>query len=180
MTRWSFPTAAITWRCSMPSTMLRFLDVELAASRDGEHFVHVKRGQKVIPLGSAGAWDWQQILQTPAIGAHDKLWLFYGGQTMPAELLAAGRNEQRVAGRRRRPGHAPPRRLHAPGCGRRAKDRLDHDSAVEITRTSRSRWSSTRRASRTPGSRSKCWMRETGQPLPGFSRDDCQPLAEDR
>src|SRR5581483_2659088 len=67
-----------------------FLDVELAASRDGEHFFHVQHGRKVLGLGPPGAWDAMQILQTAPVEAHDKLWLFYGGQHMPAELLAKG------------------------------------------------------------------------------------------
>jgi len=77
----------------------RFLDVELAASRDGEHFTHIKHGHKVIPLGPAGSWDSQQILQTPAVAAQDKLWLFYGGLSLPPELLAKGiTNNEMLAG----------------------------------------------------------------------------------
>jgi hypothetical protein len=66
----------------------QFLDVELAVSRDGEHFAHVKPGHKVIPLGEKGAWDYEQILQTPPVIAADKLWLFYGGQAPSAENVA--------------------------------------------------------------------------------------------
>jgi hypothetical protein len=65
-----------------------FLDVELAMSRDGVNFSHVKPGHKVIPLGPEGAWDWQQILQTVPVVAHDQLWLYYGGQAPPPEKAA--------------------------------------------------------------------------------------------
>jgi hypothetical protein len=65
-----------------------FLDVELAVSRDGVHFAHVKPGHKVISLGAPGAWDWQQILQSAPVVASDQLWIYYGGQAPPPELAA--------------------------------------------------------------------------------------------
>jgi hypothetical protein len=76
-----------------------FLDVELAVSRDGVNFAHVRAGQKVIPLGERGAWDWQQILQTVPVVAADRLWLYYGGQTQTAEWLARGQfNNEQIVG----------------------------------------------------------------------------------
>jgi hypothetical protein len=65
-----------------------FLDVELAMSRDGTNFAHVKPGRKVIPGGTHGAWDWQQILQSAPVAAADKLWIYYGGQAPPPEQMA--------------------------------------------------------------------------------------------
>ena len=117
-----------------------FLDVELATSRDGEHFVHVKRGHKVLPLGprrrvgfaadpaNAGRRGTRQALVVLRRPEH-------AGRT-----TGQGRDEQRAAGRRRRTGHAAARRLYAPAL-RRAKERIVHDRAhCEVTRTNRSHW----------------------------------------
>ena len=54
------------------------LDVELAVSRDGETFVAVCPGEKVLSLGSAKSWDSAEI--TPAVPVVDgeRMLLYYG------------------------------------------------------------------------------------------------------
>lgn len=55
------------------------LDVELAASRDGENFVFVKPGTKVIPVGQPGDWDCSHVTPSPPILDKDEIKLYYGG-----------------------------------------------------------------------------------------------------
>ncbi|MBM4044527.1 MAG: hypothetical protein FJ279_05380 [Planctomycetes bacterium] len=57
----------------------RRLDIELAVSRDAETFVHVKPGEKIIPLGAPGSWDADYIIQTNPILFEDSIWVYYGG-----------------------------------------------------------------------------------------------------
>jgi hypothetical protein len=59
------------------------LDIELAVSRDGEHFCHVKPGHKVIPQGGAGEWDSVMILPRVPVEVGDELRLYYGGLGQP-------------------------------------------------------------------------------------------------
>jgi hypothetical protein len=60
-----------------------FLDIELAMSRDGEHFVHIKPERKLIAAGKPGDFDWQWILPSMPLTVRDELWLYYGGLGPP-------------------------------------------------------------------------------------------------
>jgi hypothetical protein len=157
----------------------RFLDVELAVSRDGEHFTHVKRGHKVIPLGTRGAWDWQQILQTPVITAHDKLWLFYGGQTMPADLLAKGEtnNELLVGGA----GLATLRLDGFTHLALRAGQKSGSITTVPIEISKGQPLSLVVNAACNSDATITVEVldAESGKPIAGFDRGNCQPLASD-
>ncbi len=62
-----------------------FLDIELAFSRDGANFLHVKPGRKVVPLGPPGDWDWQMLLPTTPVVAADELRLYYAGLAPPRD-----------------------------------------------------------------------------------------------
>ena len=55
------------------------LDIELAASRDGETFVHIKPGEKILPLGPEGAWDSEHIVQTMPVLLEGEIRIYYGG-----------------------------------------------------------------------------------------------------
>ena len=144
----------------------RFLDVELAMSRDGEHFVHVKHGHKVLPLGQRGSWDWQQILQTPVVTAHDKLWLFYGGQTMPADLQAKGEtNNELLTGSPGWPRYGSTVLRTWRSARGRPADRSPRCRSKSC-KTNRSPWSSMRLAIRTRPSPSKCWTANLASRLP--------------
>jgi hypothetical protein len=54
------------------------LDVELAASRDGEHFVFVKPGEKVIPMGPSGSFDCGIIFPSVPLLDSNDIKLYYG------------------------------------------------------------------------------------------------------
>jgi len=59
----------------------RNMPVELAVSRDGETFLHIKPGSKVIPLGEPGAWDSLTILPSMPIILPSEIRIYYGGAT---------------------------------------------------------------------------------------------------
>ncbi len=156
-----------------------FLDIELAVSRDGENFVHVKPGQKVIPLGEKGDWDWQQILQTTPVVANDKLWLFYGGQAPSPENFAKGIfNNEAIRG--------------AAGL---ATLRLDGFTCLALKSGQTSGHFTTVPFDARGGEplglvvNADCAADRSlqvevldvanGRPLAGFSRDDCEPLTSD-
>jgi hypothetical protein len=157
----------------------RFLDVELAASRDGEHFVHVKHGHKVLPLGPPGAWDQQQILQTPAIVAHDKLWLFYGGQSMPPELLAKGeKNSELLVGGAglatlRLDGftHLALREGQTAGSFTTVPFEITREEPLSLVVNAACDSDATIAV--------EVLDADSGEPISGFARGDCQPLASD-
>ena len=54
------------------------LDLELATSRDGENFMFVKPGQKVIPMGSARSWDCDHIVPSLPLVDGDEIKIYYG------------------------------------------------------------------------------------------------------
>jgi len=55
------------------------LDIELAVSRDGVSFVHIRPGEKVIPLGQPGEFDSHSILPSMPVVLEDEIRLYYGG-----------------------------------------------------------------------------------------------------
>jgi len=156
-----------------------FLDVELAISRDGEHFTHVKPGRKVIALGPAEAWDWQQILQSTPVVAEDRLWLYYGGQAPPADK-AAKRELDNEALR---------------GAAGLATLRLDGFTHLRLQKGKTS--GSVTTVPFSVGARGPLHLvlnavcspeatvvaevldAGTGQPVPGFTRNDCEVLSAD-
>ena len=77
------------------------LDLELAASRDGENFVCVKPEEKVIPAGKPGSWDTYFLRPNAPLVDGGKILLYYGGlsrlrSTVPGALAEA--NERRLGG----------------------------------------------------------------------------------
>jgi hypothetical protein len=156
-----------------------FLDVELAVSRDGEHFAHVKPGHKVISLGARGDWDWQQILQTTPVVAADKLWLYYGGQAPPPEMVAKGQfnNEALVGG-------AGLATLRLDGFTHlRLKPGQTSGSVTTVPFTSRpgEPLRLVLNAACAPGATIAVEVLDpgTGQPFPGFAPQDCEALEAD-
>jgi len=150
-------------------------------SRDGETFVHVRPGEKIIPLGQPGAWDADYIIQTTPILFEDSIWLYYGGGHY-FEVPAQEKARYPLVDLKFQPGLAtlrrdgftsvglaegqtngslttiPFREAQASGLPslvvNAACDR-DHRLTVELLDTA------------------------TGQPVPGFSAADCDPLTSD-
>ena len=56
----------------------RELDLELAFSRDGENFVFVDPGRKVVPSGAAGDWDCDHIAPSLPLVDDGEIKVYYG------------------------------------------------------------------------------------------------------
>lgn len=56
----------------------RELDLELAISRDGENFVFVDPGRKVVPSGAAGEWDCDHIAPSLPLVDDREIRVYYG------------------------------------------------------------------------------------------------------
>lgn len=60
-------------------------DVALAVSRDGQHFMRVKNGERLLPCGGGGEWDRGSIAVGYGVGQpirlEDRLRLYYSGST---------------------------------------------------------------------------------------------------
>ncbi len=57
------------------------MSIELAVSRDAENFRHIKPGSKVLDVGEPDAWDAQTILPTTPVILDKEIRLYYGGGT---------------------------------------------------------------------------------------------------
>jgi hypothetical protein len=55
------------------------LDIELAVSRDGENFVFVNPGEKLIPHGAPGEWDCDDLSPSTPFVDGEQIRLYYGG-----------------------------------------------------------------------------------------------------
>jgi hypothetical protein len=55
------------------------LPLELAMSRDGEHFAYVQRGEAFIPEGGPDDWDSLELLPSTPLEVGDEVWFYYGG-----------------------------------------------------------------------------------------------------
>lgn len=69
------------------------LDLELAFSRDGENFVFVEPGRKVVPSAPVGNWDCGQIAPSLPLVDENEIKVYYGaicGEDQPKEIRAGG------------------------------------------------------------------------------------------
>ena len=55
------------------------LPLELAISRDGEHFVYVQPGEPFIPEGGPDDWDSLELLPSPPVDRGEEIWFYYAG-----------------------------------------------------------------------------------------------------
>ena len=150
------------------------MPIELAVSRDAERFRHVKPGDKVIPLGPAGAFDAMVILPSMPVVLDDEIRIYYGG-----------------GGETERPGGPPSKWLTQPGL---ATLRRDGFTALELAHGMDKGVIETipfhpPRRSRTLHVNADCGPRGsmraelldavTGRALPGYSLSDCTPVRGD-
>ena len=71
----------------------RELDLELAISRDGENFVFVDPGRKVVPSGPAGSWDCDHVAPSQPLVDDNEIKVYYGaicGEGTPGERRSGG------------------------------------------------------------------------------------------
>ncbi len=58
-------------------------EFELVVSRDGFHFSRVADGVKFLSRGKEGAWDFGGISASPPVRVGDEWWFYYGGREKP-------------------------------------------------------------------------------------------------
>ena len=86
----------------------RELDLELAFSRDGENFVFVDPGRKVVPSGAAEDWDCDHIAPSLPLVDDREIKVYYGA------ICGEGNVRRKTLGRSR---GSEARRLHSPRAG---------------------------------------------------------------
>ena len=64
-----------------PCTPEHRMDIALAVSRDGLNFTRIKNGERLLPVGPAGAWDSGYIFQVLPRREGDLLRVYYRGTT---------------------------------------------------------------------------------------------------
>ena len=62
---------------------LEALPLELAYSRDGEHFLYPAPGQEFIDLGAPGEWDEREPCPSVPVQVGDEMWFYYCGSFVP-------------------------------------------------------------------------------------------------
>ena len=74
----------VFWGFLEPFRMNDFVHTEIAASRDGEHFIRPHGRTKLIEYGEEGAWDDTMIFASPGwVEVGDEWWIYYAGWDGP-------------------------------------------------------------------------------------------------
>ncbi len=58
-------------------------DVELASSRDGEHWKRYSPGTPFLDHGQPGAWDSEGLIVVAPVVHDDRIWIYYNGWNVP-------------------------------------------------------------------------------------------------
>ncbi|PJB76636.1 MAG: hypothetical protein CO095_02260 [Armatimonadetes bacterium CG_4_9_14_3_um_filter_58_7] len=142
------------------------LDIELAVSRDGEHFTFVCPGSKVIPLGRKGSQE--STIVAPSVPLIDgkEIQLYYGG---------IGENGIRRAG------HLGTLRLDGfTHLERKDVSREGSLTTIPIASGTARQVFVNCRAGRGSCIEAEVLNPATGKPVPGYSRKACTPIASNR
>jgi hypothetical protein len=149
------------------------MPLELAVSRDGEHFVYPKPGEPFIAEGGAGRWDNRELLPSTPLRVGDELWFYYGGAgptpriESPNDLywtVSCGLARSRVEGLT---------------CLQPVKEG-DSGSLTTVPFRAPESCRLTVNAACSPGSVLRVELcSPEGKPLPGYGRTDCQPVSVD-
>lgn len=153
------------------------LDVELAMSRDGETFVHIQPGSKILPLGPEGSWESEHLFPTVPVILDEEVRIYYGGGRMidvPLEDRARlGSRTLKVL-----PGLATLRKDGFTSVGLREEGRGSLTTLpFQLKEPCRLQLNANCKAD--------CWIAvevlepTTPPPLDGYSIQDCDPVTED-
>lgn len=151
-------------------------DLELAMSRDGQHFQVLNCGHKVIDRGGAGAWDGGMIFPSVPVVTDDEIRIYYGGANRPEDSDAPP--EITGEDRCRYSMGLATLRLDGFSC---ARIRVDREEAIlETLPFEPAAADLVLNADAGPGRIQVAVVDDrSGNPLPGFGFDDCTPLATD-
>lgn len=163
-------------------------DLRLAVSKDGEHFSRICLTDKVIPRGERGAWDAGfLVIGDRVIVKDDTIYIYYSGQGEDWSLWPPGNYPKEFGG-----GKSGSVRLTQLGL---ATLRLDGFTCMQTVDREISGSLETTPLEIEPDTRlnanvaeviaRRSWVdvdvldAETGEVIPGFSREECVPLAVD-
>ena len=151
------------------------MTIELAMSRDGENFSYIQPGSEVVRRGAAGQWDCDSIAPSVPLMDEDEIKLYYSGYRFSQTKLIEGE--------------------HACGLATLRLDGFTHltleegrdqgsVTTIPVDRGPVDRSTATElhvNASCAEGSRIEVELidPESGQTLPGFSREECTPITTD-
>ena len=146
------------------------MTIELAVSRDGERFAFLQPGSQVVRRGDPGAWDSDSISPSVPLVDDEEIKVYYSGYRFSKTKLIEGER--------------------ACGLATLRLDGLTHLTLEDgrdqgtVTTIPVNRGAATElhvNAACTGGSRIAIELIDpkSGQPLPGFSRDECTPITTD-
>jgi hypothetical protein len=146
------------------------MTVELAMSRDGEHFTYIQPGSEVVRRGAAGEWDSDEIgPSVPLVDAED-IKVYYTGYRFSKTRLIEGEHSCGLA------------TLRLDGFTHLTlEDGQDQGSITTIPVDRGSASDLYVNASCGKGSRLEVELidPESGDVVPGYSREECTPLETD-
>lgn len=144
------------------------IDVQLAASADGSHWSRSEPRRNMIPRGPAGSFDAGAILgvSSTLVNTADESWVYYTalttthGAPMPPKRLSIGRAEWRLHG------------FVSMDCGEKA-------GRIETRPLQLSAPALRVNADAAGGELRVALLEAGGQPIPGLTLEDCEPLRAD-
>jgi len=144
------------------------VDVQLTFSRDGRTWMRVGDRQVFLPTGSEGSFDWGMIftLQSPLV-VNDEIWIYYVGFSNLHWFLYRGEPQEGAIGL--------------------AKLRLDGFVSIDaeskgVLTTKPFIFDGNRLELNTDAEEGAIYVElldPNNRPIPGFSKDDCDPVTKD-
>lgn len=160
---------------AMPARVDGFVDTQLAASRDTVSWKRFR--QPFIPRGEPGAWDWGMLYADGPVLHDNKLWFFY----MAGNLTHNGFDAQPWRG----PYATPNRRAKGVAVlrpdGYVSVEAESYAPAILTTHRFRQERGGHIRVNVDAGAGELRYelLEDSGQPVPGFTVADCDPIRED-
>jgi hypothetical protein len=146
------------------------MTIELAMSRDGENFAYIQPGAEVVRRGEAGEWDCDSIAPSVPLMDEDEIKVYYSGYRFSQTKLIEGEHSTGLA------------TLRLDGFTHLTlEDGRDGGSVTTIPVDRGSATDLYLNASCAEGSRIEVELidPESGEAIPGFSREECTPLTTD-
>ncbi|MBV7339391.1 hypothetical protein KFU94_66490 [Chloroflexi bacterium TSY] len=164
-----------TGPAALPARIDGFVETQLAVSRDT--FAWQRFREPFIPRGTPDAWDWGMVYTDGPILHDNQLWFFYmaGNLTHNGRTAQLWRNPYATPNRRgkgvavlRPDGYISVEAAsYAPGILTTHRFRQEHGGQVQVN------------VDASVGELRYELLEDTGQPIPGFSAAECDPIRED-
>jgi hypothetical protein len=146
------------------------MTIELAMSRDGENFTYIQPGSEVVRRGAADAWDCDEIAPSVPLVDEEEIKVYYSGYRFSRTKLIEGEHACGLA-TLRLDGFTHLTLEDGQDQGSVTTIPVDRGTATEL------------HVNASCAERSRIEVElidpESGQAIPGFSRDECTPLTTD-